>query len=106
MQKQIENQNKEIEDLRSKFAEAQKKLKKNAAKKLKAVNPQQSDGDASELEDQVPEETEVKEEVIDEDSLYVQDIHNSRDGENDTVVDDIDIVENMLETQDGSKQCS
>mgnify|MGYP000306289204 FL=1 len=62
MQKQIENQNKEIEDLRLKFAEAQKKLKKNAAKKLKAVNPQQSDGDASELEDQVPEETEVKEE--------------------------------------------
>ena len=37
---------------------------------------------------------EVKEEVIDDDPLYVQEIHNFRDGENNTVADDdIDIVD-------------
>ena len=41
---------------------------------------------------------EVKEEVIDDVSLCFQDIHNSGDRENNTVVDDIDIVEHKIET--------
>jgi hypothetical protein len=41
--------------------------------------------------------TEVKEEVIDGDTLFVQEIHNSGDEENNTVVDEIDIVENKIE---------
>jgi hypothetical protein len=42
--------------------------------------------------------TEVKEEVIDDDNLFVQEIHNSEDGENNTVVDEIDIVQHKIET--------
>ena len=41
---------------------------------------------------------EIKEEVIDDDPLCVQEIHNSGDGENNTVVDDVDIVEHKIET--------
>ena len=44
--------------------------------------------------------TEVKEEVIREDSLYAQKINNSEDEENNTVVDDIDIVEHKIEIDD------
>ena len=40
--------------------------------------------------------TEVKEEGIGDESLYVHEIHNSGDEENNTVVDDIDIVENKI----------
>ena len=36
---------------------------------------------------------EIKEEVIDDDPLCVQEIHYSEDGENNTVVDDVYIVE-------------
>ena len=39
--------------------------------------------------------TEVKE---DDDPLFVQEIHNSEDKENNTVSDDIDIVEHKIET--------
>ena len=41
--------------------------------------------------------TEVKEEVIRDDSLCAQEINNSEDEENNTVVDDIDIVEHKIE---------
>ena len=41
--------------------------------------------------------TEVKEELIDDDPLYVQEIHNSGDEENDTVANEIDIVEHKIE---------
>ena len=41
--------------------------------------------------------TEVKEEGIDDDTLFVQEIHNSGDEENNTVVDDINIVEYKIE---------
>ena len=40
--------------------------------------------------------TEVKEEVIRDDPLCIQEIHNSGDEENNTVVDDIDIVEHKI----------
>ena len=40
---------------------------------------------------------ELKEEVIDDDSLCVQEIQNSGDEENNTAVDDIDIVEHKIE---------
>ena len=40
---------------------------------------------------------EIKEEVIDDDPLCVQEIHNSGDEENNTVVDDVDIVEHKIE---------
>ena len=39
----------------------------------------------------------MKEEEIDDDSLFVQEIHNSGDEENDTVVGDIDMVEHKIE---------
>ena len=41
--------------------------------------------------------SEVKEEVIDEDNLFFQEIHYSGDEENNTVVNDIDIVEHKIE---------
>ena len=41
--------------------------------------------------------TGVKEEGIVDDNLCVQEIHNSGDEENNTVVDDIDIVEHKIE---------
>ena len=41
--------------------------------------------------------TEVKEEGIDDDTLCVQEIHNFEYEENNTVVDDIDIVEHKIE---------
>jgi uncharacterized Zn-finger protein len=41
--------------------------------------------------------TELKEEVIDDAILFVQEIHNSGDKENNTVVDEIDIVEHKIE---------
>ena len=41
--------------------------------------------------------TEVKEEVIDNDSLCVQEIHKLGDEENNTVFDDIDIVQRKIE---------
>ena len=40
---------------------------------------------------------ELKEEVIDYDPLCVQEIHNSNNEENNTVVDDIDIVQPKIE---------
>ena len=40
---------------------------------------------------------EIKEEVNDDDPLCVHEIHNSRDGKNNTVVDDVDIVEHKIE---------
>ena len=57
MQKQLEQQNQEIEALRAKLGDAQKKLKKNASKvkKLKAVNP-------AHIEDQEDEEEEKDQE--------------------------------------------
>ena len=39
----------------------------------------------------------LKEEVIRDDTLYVQEIHDSNNEENNTVVDDIDIVEHKIE---------
>ena len=39
----------------------------------------------------------VKDEGIDDDTLFVQALHNSRNGENKTVVDDIDIVEHKID---------
>ena len=42
--------------------------------------------------------TEIKEEGIDDDTLFVQEIHYSDDGENNTVVDIIDIVEHKIKT--------
>ena len=44
--------------------------------------------------------TEVKEGWIYDDPLSVQEIHKLGDGENNTVVDDIDIVEHKIETDD------
>ena len=41
--------------------------------------------------------TGIKEEGIDGDTLPVQEIHNSGDEENNTVVDDVDIVEHKIE---------
>ena len=46
--------------------------------------------------------TEVKGERINDDTLCVQEIHNSRDEENNTDVDDIDIVEHKIEIDDWS----
>mgnify|MGYP001234753750 CR=1 FL=1 len=43
--------------------------------------------------------TEVKEERIDDDTLFVQEIQNSGDEENNTVVDEIDIVEHKIEIE-------
>jgi hypothetical protein len=43
--------------------------------------------------------TEVKEEGIYNDTLCVQEIHNFRDEENNTAVDDIDIVEHKIDIQ-------
>ena len=40
--------------------------------------------------------TEEKEGVIDHDSLFVQEINNSGDEKNNTVVDDIDILEHKI----------
>ena len=40
---------------------------------------------------------EIKEELIDVDPLCVQEITNSEDGDNKTVVDDVDIVKNKIE---------
>ena len=39
----------------------------------------------------------LKEEVIDDDTLFVQEIYNSWDEKNNSVVGDIDIVENKIE---------
>ena len=44
--------------------------------------------------------TELKEEVIDDAILFVQEIHNSGYEENNTVGDDIDIVEHKIEIED------
>ena len=41
---------------------------------------------------------EVKEEVIDDDPLNIQEIYKLGDGENKTFVDDIDIVQHKIET--------
>jgi uncharacterized Zn-finger protein len=41
--------------------------------------------------------TEVKDERIDDDTLFVQEIHYSEDEENNTVGDDIDIVQHKIE---------
>ena len=43
---------------------------------------------------------EVKEEEIDDDALFVQEIHNSGDEENNTVANEIDIVEHKIEIDD------
>ena len=40
---------------------------------------------------------EIKEEVIGDDPFCVQEKQNSGDGENNTVVDDVDIVEHKIE---------
>ena len=40
---------------------------------------------------------EIKEEVIDDDPLLVQEIHNSDGGDNNTVVDDVDFIEHKIE---------
>ena len=41
--------------------------------------------------------TEVKEEGVDDNTLFVQEIHYSEDEENNTVGDDIDIVQHKIE---------
>jgi hypothetical protein len=40
--------------------------------------------------------TGVKEEGIDDDTLFVQELHNSGDKENNTVGDDIDIIQHKI----------
>jgi hypothetical protein len=44
--------------------------------------------------------SEVKEEGIYDDTLFVHDIQNSEDKENNTIVDNIDIVQHKIEIDD------
>ena len=59
-------------------------------------DPLSIQGDTTESESQNIV-AELKEEVIYGDTLLVQEIHNSGDEENNTVVDDIDIVQHKIE---------
>ena len=62
-------------------------------------DPLSIQGDTTESESQNIV-AELKEEVIYGDTLLVQEIHNSGDEENNTVVDDIDIVQHKIEIDD------
>ena len=90
-----------IPSTRSSFVDCGESIKEEDIKK--EINEEEGvddplyiQGDTTEIESQNIV-AELKEEVIDDDTLLVEEIHNSGDEDNDTVVDDIDIIEHKIE---------
>jgi hypothetical protein len=69
-------------------------IKEDIKEEESVDDPLSIQGDTTESKNIVAE---LKEEVIDGDTLPVQEIHNSGDEENNTLVDDIDVVEHKIE---------
>ena len=74
-------------------------IKEEINEEESVYDPLSIQGDTTESESQNIV-AELKEEVIYGDTLLVQEIHNSGDEENNTVVDDIDIVQHKIEIDD------